>query len=153
MALTLYHMAAPGFTSEQIEEVARLAGLGLTQDQIAEWFGFSDDTLRRRLQSDPEAMRAYKQGKIQAVDRVARTLYQKALEGDNACMIFYLKTQAHWREVERKEISGPDGGPIQTVQAGDATEYIRGELARLATLSDTKADPGNGRRSRVGREA
>jgi hypothetical protein len=38
---------------------------------------------------------------------------QKALSGDTASAIFFLKTQARWRETERHEITGADGGPLE----------------------------------------
>lgn len=45
-------------------------------------------------------------------------LYQKINDGDMTAIIFYLKTQAKQRGyVERQELSGPGGGPIQGVTA------------------------------------
>ena len=38
---------------------------------------------------------------------------QKALAGDTTSAIFFLKTQARWRETERHEITGADGGPLE----------------------------------------
>jgi hypothetical protein len=48
----------------------------------------------------------YKRGRSRAISDIAGSLISKAREGDTASMIFYLKTQAGWREVSRDEVEG-----------------------------------------------
>jgi predicted RNA binding protein with dsRBD fold (UPF0201 family) len=48
----------------------------------------------------------YKKGRAKAIVDVAGSLLTKAREGDTASIIFYLKTQASWREVSRDEVEG-----------------------------------------------
>lgn len=94
-------------------EVERLAGYGLTQDQIADWHGCSDRTLRRHLETDPALASAYKKGRAKALDQVAGVLFSQATSGKNtAATIFYLKSQGHWSETQKIEHSGPDGTPL-----------------------------------------
>lgn len=54
-------------------------------------------------------------GKDTVVGRIATRLIQKALRGDNACMMFYLRLHGGpaWQERQRHEHSGPDGMPLQ----------------------------------------
>lgn len=87
-------------TDEQIVQLSRLARY-LTTDQIADVFGFTDRTLRKKMHNDPRIRSAYKRGKARAIRSVARSLITMATKGKNvSAAIFYLKTQAGWRETE-----------------------------------------------------
>jgi len=96
---------------DQIAQIEKLAAV-LTMEQIADFLGFSERTLRRRFDEDPEVLAAYKRGKQRAVASVATNLIQQAQSGNTTAAIFYLKTQAGWRETNRTELTGPDGGPM-----------------------------------------
>lgn len=98
---------------EQRAQVEALAAY-LTQEQIADYFGIGKTTWFAMLERDPDISERYKRGKARAVGAVAQNLIKKAREGDNACMMFYLKTQAGWRETQHVEMTGKDGGPVQT---------------------------------------
>jgi hypothetical protein len=66
---------------DQIEQVERLAGLGLTQMQIGRILGFSERTLRKRMAADEELKSAYKRGRAHATAYVASKLWEKIEEG------------------------------------------------------------------------
>ena len=91
-------------TEDQVREVETLAAL-LNQDQIADYFGICRTTFRAICERDPEVGERYKRGKAKAIAHVANGLLQKARAGDTTSAIFYLKTQAGWREVSRHEIA------------------------------------------------
>jgi hypothetical protein len=97
------------------EQVEKLAGYGLTQDQIADWFGASERTLRNRLSDDPALVAAYKKGRARALATAAGKLWDKVMQGDNASVFFYLKTQGGWSETQKMEHSGPAGGPMEVI--------------------------------------
>ena len=83
----------PWQPSEDDRKRIRLyAGLGLTQEQIAAIFGKSVETIVKHCRDELDA------GKAETIAKVAGTLVNKALKGDTASAIFYLKTQAGWRE-------------------------------------------------------
>jgi hypothetical protein len=98
-------------TEEQKIQVEALAAL-LSQDQIADYFGIVRNTFTAMMERDPDILERYKRGKAKAIGSVAKGLLQKAQSGDSACMMFYLKTQAGWRETDRLEHTGADGQPI-----------------------------------------
>ncbi len=78
---------------QDLQEIESLAGLGLNQEQIARIKGICIDTLRKY------ALPAYKSGQAKAIARVARTAFELAISGKCPAMtMFYLKTQARWRE-------------------------------------------------------
>jgi hypothetical protein len=65
----------------------------------------------------PTLAERYKRGKAKAIAHVARGLLQKARSGDTVSSIFFLKTQAGWRETDRLEHAG--GLTINVVDRSD----------------------------------
>lgn len=119
----------------QTLEVETLAAL-LNQDQIADYFGICRNTFRAICERDPEVGARYKRGKAKAIAHVANGLLQKARSGDTTSSIFYLKTQAGWREtaelrhsVEERVLS----------ELSDAELLDRFE-ASLLVVNDYRAD-------------
>jgi hypothetical protein len=106
-------------TSEQVNEVETLAAL-LSQDQIADYFGVSRPTFAAMMERDEDISLRYKRGKSKAIGSVAKGLLQQARDGNITAAIFYLKTQAGWKEVDRHEIAGDPNSPIYIKIGGDA---------------------------------
>ncbi len=95
-------------SDEQVSQVEAL-GAVLSIEQIADYFGISKPTFYAIMERQPEVSLRYKAGKARAISDVAGSLLSKAREGDNSAMIFYLKTQAGWKETtqiqqETKEV-------------------------------------------------
>jgi hypothetical protein len=99
-------------TTAQREKIETLASV-LSQDQIAAYLKMDANTFRAIMEREPDVFQAYKRGKASAIYDIAQSLIAKAREGDTASMIFFLKTQAGWRETDRLEVSGVNGGPIR----------------------------------------
>ena len=115
-------------TPAQCREVETLAAL-LSQEQIADYFGIARNTFRAICARDEEVVAHYKRGKAKAIAHVANGLLQKARAGDTASSIFYLKTQAGWRETAAIEHSGPEGGPIEL---SNASRRLKDHIDRIA---------------------
>lgn len=96
-------------TATEIARIKLYAGLGSTQDDIARLMGKASSTFR----VCEAAKAAFEDGKAEIKAKVAGKLVEKALKGDTVSQIFYLKTQAGWKETSRQEHSGPDGKPIE----------------------------------------
>jgi len=90
-------------TAAQVTEVETLAAV-LNQEQIADYFGFSQDTFQRMMERDSEVLRSYKRGKAKAIGSIAGNLIGQAKKGNVAAAIFYLKTQAGWKEAQEVKI-------------------------------------------------
>lgn len=101
------------FTPKERERAEALSGLGLPHRQIAVMLGCSEPTLRKHLEDE------LKSGEAKATAKVAQTLFNKAVNGDTASLIFWMKVRAGWKETSTVEHSGPDGGPIETVATVD----------------------------------
>jgi hypothetical protein len=93
---------------KQRGEVETLAAV-LTTAQMADYFGIGRTTFFAIMEREPEIAARYKRGKARAIGAIAQNLIQKARGGDTTSMIFYLKTQAGWRETAAIEHQAPDG--------------------------------------------
>jgi hypothetical protein len=112
------------FTDEQVAQVEKLAAV-LNQEQIADFLGISERTLRDRIRTDPRISAAYKKGRAAAMANVAATLVKQAQSGNVTAAIFYLKTQAGWSE--RLSID------LRAVNLADLTDE---QLERIAAGDD-----------------
>ncbi|ACL61738.1 hypothetical protein [Methylobacterium nodulans] len=131
-------------------EVAALASFGIKEEDIARYIGVAIMTLRKHYAE--ELFR----GRISANAKVAQSLYKNATTrgpGQTTAQIFWLKTRAGWKEPPR-EVSGPGGAPITTVDLSKATpeqlnalEAIFGPLAGGSGDDDGGAPGGEGEES------
>lgn len=146
-----------GKKSDYIPEFAELgyqfALLGLTDREIAKWFGIAEATLNNWKIAHPEFAERLNDGKLVADARVAASLYQRATgtarvravkimqyEGapvivpydevalpDVQAGIHWLKNRQHgrWRDRTETKIGGIEGEPIETVNLTPAEAYAR----------------------------
>lgn len=102
-------------TEDQREQVKQLTAFGLRQEDILLFIKGAAGkpiTVATLAKHFPDEL---SRGKLVANVSIAKTLYKKALAGDNTCMIFWLRTQAGWKDApQRVEHSGPEGLPIAT---------------------------------------
>jgi hypothetical protein len=142
-----------------------LALLGATDLQMCKIFGVSLRSWNNWKKRYPEFKEALRRGKDQADAHVAQALYHRAKgykhiafkimqhEGraftkryverfppDTTACIFWLKNrQPHlWRDAWRTEITGKDGGPVETREVSDA-EVARRAAFLMAKVAVEKA--------------
>ena len=96
-----------------LKQVESLAANGLTQEQIAAALGISESTLHKRKQENTEFTAAIKRGKAKGIALVTNKLMESIKGGNMTAMIFFLKTQAGWKETNVQEHTGANGQPIQ----------------------------------------
>lgn len=95
-------------SDDEIALVSKLAGV-LTYDQLADLFGIAQRTFDNIRDRQPEVNAAYKRGRAEIIGKVAESLVQDALDGDTTSRIFFLKTQAGWRETAKIDHTSSDG--------------------------------------------
>ena len=95
-------------TNDERKQVEALSGYGLPQDQIAVLIrgGIALETLREYFATELIS------GKAKANGQIGKTLFQKAMSGDTAAMIWWSKAQMRWAETQKHEHTGADGGEI-----------------------------------------
>lgn len=103
-------------TPDQMTQLEQLAGLGLTMEDLGDFFGMSDSTLRRRMKEDPIVLQAYKRGVARANARITGTLFQKAVNGNVTALIFWCKTRLQWRTgdgIAKGTVEDEDGRELE----------------------------------------
>lgn len=92
------------FTPEQLQQIKKYAGVGLTNRQIAALFDICEDTFCTTMKNQPELKSIIEKGRAQAIAGVSAQAYDRALSGkDTAMTIFWLKTRARWAEARPVE--------------------------------------------------
>ncbi len=84
-------------TQEQLVQVETLAAY-LSIADIANYFGFSEETFYEIKNRQPEVRESYNKGKSMVISRVASKLLEAADSGNVSAMMFYLKTRGGWSE-------------------------------------------------------
>ena len=95
-------------SDEQVAQVEKLAAV-LNHEQIADFLGIGDQTLRRRMREDSRVLEAYARGRARAIGNVAGNLIQQANKGNVNAARFYLETQAGWKTSQDLNLRTPDG--------------------------------------------
>ena len=90
-------------TRKELDDVEKLAAV-MTSEQIADFLGVARQTFYDIMKRQKDVSVRYKRGRAKAVSAVGGKLLTKARDGDTASAIFYLKTQAGWRETQVIEV-------------------------------------------------
>lgn len=99
-------------TEDILKEVKLLAGVGLTQQQIHQYYGLQHTAWHGYTKRHPELYQAIENGKAKNIAFVAGKLMDAIRKGNVSAMIFYLKTQARWSDHSTLEVKGDDKGPL-----------------------------------------
>lgn len=118
-------------TKKLCEKAEKLSAKGLTMSQIASVLNMGESTLYEKQAQYPEFSESIKRGRNKGIEQITNTLFQKAVEGDNTSMIFYLKNVAGWKD----KVETQHTGEQMNVNVNIAGRYdeLENKLDRLAT--------------------
>lgn len=89
----------------ELRTISKLSGLGLTTDQIGDFFGLTGSTIRSHTQRNERFRDAINQGRAVGLSKVAESLFKNATKHNNvSAQIFFLKTKGGYRESKFREI-------------------------------------------------
>ncbi len=120
------------------EQVEKLAGIGCTVEEIAHVLDCNERTIRRRF------ARALKGGRLNARASLRRKQWETAMgtitRAPNPAMQIWLGKQMLGQK-DKAEVSGADGGPIETSElAGTSDDALGREIEKLtAAIQDVAA--------------
>lgn len=115
-----------------LKQVETLAANGLTQQQIADALGISARTLYNQKKLNADFAEAIKKGKAKGIAIVTNKLMEQAKEGNTTAIIFFLKTQAGWKE--RQEIDVKSNVRVEQKAELDLSGLNLEELDQLEAL-------------------
>lgn len=113
-----------------LNKVESLAANGLTDEQIASALGISRTTLANRKRENEQFVQAIKRGKAKGIALVTNKLMESIKGGNMTGMIFFLKTQAGWKETNVQEHTGKDGTPLLKTAKDLTEEELKAELKK-----------------------
>lgn len=160
------------YKDEYVASAQKLARLGATDAEVADFFDVDVRTIHRWKHVHEEFCHSLKVGKSEADDRVMRALYHRAvgyeqeefkifmpagadepvyapftakIAPDTTAAIFWLKNRQpdEWRDSKSHEHTGRDGGPIETSELSN-TEAARRVAFLLAKAQQSMEDSDNG---------
>ena len=118
-----------------ITEGYKLGGLGLTLEEVADFWNVNRKSLQRWTHKHPELVFEIQKGKRNADAMVVDSLYQAAKGGNMTACIFWLKNRqpGKWKDVHKIEGSG---------FGGDTHFHIDRRITFTAVPEDSDADGG-----------
>lgn len=93
-------------TQESRNKVEAMSAIGIPQLDIARVIGINVDTLAKYYREELDT------ATTKANTQIGGALFKKALSGDTASLIFWMKTRAGWKETNVNEVTGKDGTPF-----------------------------------------
>ena len=93
------------FTEEDYINITKWAGLGLSEQQIADNLGVSLSTIARKKREKGRFDTALKKGKAKAIEQVTNALFNNAVHDNNTtAQIFYLKNRDSTNWSDRTQV-------------------------------------------------
>ena len=134
-------------TDEDAKNVEALTIAGVPQKLVSKILKISEPTLRKHYRDELDTSKA----KANAV--ISQALFKNAKDGNVAAQIFWLKTQAGWRETNYHELTGKDGDklfdePKQLIEIRRVFDEINFTKPKNITepfkmVQDSKTEPDN----------
>lgn len=151
------------YRPEYAKQAEKLCRLAATDIEIADFFGVDVRTIYRWKEAHEEFCQSLKTGKEIADERVERSLFARAtgyehdevdirvINGevvqtpirkyyppDTTAGIFWLKNRRkdQWREIKAVELTGANGGPVETKQTLDVSNLSTEALAEIMKAKD-----------------
>lgn len=126
-----------------LQEVERLAGLGLSQEKIAFHLNMSAATLYNRKKDVKEFREAIARGRTRAEIKAADYLQRLIDQNDRQAIMFYLKTQCGWSETVKSDVKAEVQSDVKATLNGrlEITKLTDAELASMINdLSNRQSD-------------
>ena len=112
---------------------------------VARSLGVTRRAVYYHVNANPELGAALSDARESMLDNAESKLYQRTLEGHTAELLFFLKTQGKSRGyTERQELTGRDGGPIESKGEWDLKGLTVDDLRALDNILSRATITGEG---------
>jgi len=99
---------------EMLLKVEQLAGQGLTQEEIANYFGLKRGGWYKTINNNPIIRQHVERGRVKTLAAVSGKLMELVKKGNLSAIIFFLKTKGRWSEHKSLEIT--DGSKPENIK-------------------------------------
>lgn len=120
-----------GYKEEYNDQALKLARLGATDKELADFFSVDERTINRWKEAHPQFCQSLKEGKLMSDARVSEALYTKAIgyehnerhyPPDTTACIFWLKNRQPEKWRDKTDIA------VDTTSVADALKQLADEL-------------------------
>ena len=107
-------------TAKERQQVEAMAGVGLPHDQIGALVrdGVCTDVIRQYFAKELKA------GKAKASAKIGQTLFNRAIGGETAALIWWTKSQMGWKEKRELDVTSSDGTMSPNRVADDVLDKL-----------------------------
>lgn len=141
------------YRKEYDTQVQKLARLGATEKQMADFFEVSEETITHWKRTRPEFLRCLAEGRLAADAEVADTLFRRAVGfSRKAVKIFGDAKSGRSLKVEHREYFPPDVQAIIFWLTNRQRQLWKTKFDVVHEVGDSLADRLNAARKRVGHE-
>ena len=121
----------PAWIPPDSATVEELAAHGMSDQEIAFSLGINPSTLCRKKREFEQFAQAIKAGRAKGIQKATCKLFELAMAGNPACLIFFLKARAGWRDI--------GDGPLVNVNVGGGPPSAVEDAERLEQLEAIRA--------------
>jgi hypothetical protein len=123
-------------TEEQRHLVNMMSTSGVKQVDQAKALGIHEHTLRKFFRQELD------HGKVVCTSHVVGALYNNAVvKGNVTAQIFWLKSQAGWREADRLELTGANGKSLENLTDTDKEQRIMNAMMKAKGILPRNIEP------------
>ena len=133
-------------------QAAKLAALGATETQMAEFFGVVDSTWYDWKVKHPKLQAAIKSAKLEADAQVEQSLFRRALGYDHdgrhypadvKAGMWWLQNRQplKWRDQKHMILAGEDGGPLVTTPVQLVINGVAADTSETQIKAGPDDDP------------
>jgi len=128
-------------SDQDFERLVGMIRIQCTRDEICNIFGVTDKTLNNALErrGQPNFSALYKKHQDEGRASLRRQQWKAAEKGNPTMLIWLGKQMLGQRDASSLEMSGPNGGPIESKDVS-ALDAINSRLARIAASEETARD-------------
>ena len=136
-------------TEKEVMTIQRMAGLGMSIEQIGHCMGIAKATFNKRLANDKKFLEHVEVGRTETIRKVSETAYELAVSGKVPTMtMFWLKCRAGWNDqpavnifvditgalnAARRRLSAVFTQPAESIEPADAEECDASEGTAIDT--------------------
>lgn len=103
-----------------LEDLKAMAAHGMTQKEIADYYGITRQGLIKILKNNPKIQQAFNTGLNQVIVKAVRVLMKKIEAEDTFATVYFLNNRAGWCEERyRKDKVDPDSMPRVNIYLPD----------------------------------
>jgi hypothetical protein len=112
--------------------IEHMAGIGMSQEQIAAVFSISIDTYRRRIEESPELAASFHRGQNVGLMELQNKAFEMAKDGNTQMLKYVLSTKGNWNE--KTEVIFNQKKSVDSLSRGEVEQKLEEDLSKVLSM-------------------